>query len=120
MASANHWLRGIKTYRLSWYLTRVSANHALSNWAQSNLALCLAVGRQERHRGTGILLPQDFCGKTMQAVYEAANQNIYFFEFLRVSPGNQPLAREDEDSVRDCMKMLNARHLLQHHSRQFC
>ena len=25
---------GIKTYRLSWYLTRVSANHASSNWAQ--------------------------------------------------------------------------------------
>ena len=27
------WLRGIKTYRLLWYLTRVSANHASSNWA---------------------------------------------------------------------------------------
>ena len=41
MVSANHWLRGIKTYRLSWYLTQVSAwlaltraNHASSNWAQ--------------------------------------------------------------------------------------
>ena len=33
MVSANHWLRGIKTYRLSWHLTRVSANHASSNWA---------------------------------------------------------------------------------------
>ena len=33
MVSANHWLRGIKTYRLSWYLTRVSANHASSDWA---------------------------------------------------------------------------------------
>ena len=39
MVSANHWLRGIKTYRLSWHLTRVSANHAseqlglaLSEW----------------------------------------------------------------------------------------
>ena len=36
MVSANHWLRGIKTYRLSWYLTWVSANHASSNWAQGN------------------------------------------------------------------------------------
>ena len=36
MVSANHWLRGIKTYRLSWYLTRVSANHASSNWALEN------------------------------------------------------------------------------------
>ena len=35
MVSANHWLRGIKTYRWSWYLTRVSANHASSNWAQA-------------------------------------------------------------------------------------
>ena len=34
MVSANHWLRGIETYRLSWYLTRISANHASSNWAQ--------------------------------------------------------------------------------------
>ena len=31
--SANHWLKGIKTYRLLWFLTRVSANHASSNWA---------------------------------------------------------------------------------------
>ena len=34
MVSANLWLRGIKTYRLSWYLTRVSVNHTSSNWAQ--------------------------------------------------------------------------------------
>ena len=34
MVSVNHWSGGIKTYRLSWYLTRVSANHASSNWAQ--------------------------------------------------------------------------------------
>ena len=33
MDSASHWLKGIKTYRLLWYLTRVSANHALNNWA---------------------------------------------------------------------------------------
>ena len=38
MVSANHWLGGIKTYRLSWYLTRVSysANHASSNWVHGN------------------------------------------------------------------------------------
>ena len=34
MVSANPWLRGIKTNRLSWHLTRVSANHASSNWVQ--------------------------------------------------------------------------------------
>ena len=32
--SANHWLSGIKTYKLSWYLTWVSVNHASSNSAQ--------------------------------------------------------------------------------------
>ena len=35
MVSANHWLSGIKTYRLSWCLTWVSANHASSNSAQA-------------------------------------------------------------------------------------
>ena len=34
MVSANRWLSGIKTYRLSWYLPWVSANHASSNSAQ--------------------------------------------------------------------------------------
>ena len=32
--SANHWLRGMKTYRFPWYLTLVSANHASSNLGQ--------------------------------------------------------------------------------------
>ena len=31
LVSANRWLRGIKTYRFPWYLTLVSANHALRN-----------------------------------------------------------------------------------------
>lgn len=44
-------------------------------------------------RGTRILLPQDFCGKTMQAVM---GQPIN--EFSSVSPGDQPLAKEPADS----------------------
>ena len=46
---------------------------------QIHQALGIAVGRLERLWVTGILLPQDFCSKTMQAVrrsYEAANQTI--------------------------------------------
>ena len=31
LVSANRWLRGIKMYRFSWYLTLVSTNHAWSN-----------------------------------------------------------------------------------------
>ena len=34
MVSTNRWLRGIKTYRFPWYLTLVSASHALSNPGQ--------------------------------------------------------------------------------------
>ena len=34
MATANRWLRDVKTYRLPWYLTLVSTNHASSNPSQ--------------------------------------------------------------------------------------
>ena len=40
----------------------------LQSRTQSPLAFWSAGGRQERLWGAGILLPQDFCGKTMQAV----------------------------------------------------
>ena len=47
-----------------------------------------------RDWGTGLLVLKDFCGKTMQAV----TRQPILFEFPRVSPGNQPLAKEPEDS----------------------
>ena len=56
-----------------------------------------AGGRQERLAGTGNLLPQDFCGKTMQAVTEQPIKKLNFFEFLRVSPGVYLLAKKPED-----------------------
>ena len=37
---------------------------------QNPHSLWLAVGRQERLWGTGILLPQDFCSKTTEVVKE--------------------------------------------------
>ena len=49
MVSANHWLRGIKTYRLSWHLTRVSANHASSNWALAATFNCSALWDVKSH-----------------------------------------------------------------------
>lgn len=33
--SGNRWLSCVKTYKLSWYLIWVSANHASSNTAQN-------------------------------------------------------------------------------------
>ena len=68
----------------------------LQSRTQSPQALWPAVGRQERLGGTGILLPQDFFDKTMQAVTE--QKKIIFFEFSRISTGDQPLAKEPEDS----------------------
>ena len=51
---------------------------------QSPLTFWSADVHQERLWGTGILLPQDFCGKTNYAsCYEAANQT--FFEFSSLS-----------------------------------
>ena len=50
---------------------------------QSPQALWPAVVRQERLWGTGILLPQDFCGKTMEAIMElkwsSQSKNLIFF-----------------------------------------
>ena len=53
---------------------------------------------RERLWGTGILLPQDFCGKTKQAVRGSQSKKLIFFELSRVSPGDQPLTKEPEDS----------------------
>ena len=63
---------------------------------QSPQALWPAVGCQERLWGTGILLLQDFCGKTMQAI--TGQPIIFFFKFSTVSSGDQLLAKEPEDS----------------------
>ena len=51
---------------------------------QTPQALLPAVGRQERLWGTGILLPQDFCGKTVQAI---AGQPIKKFKYNSSFPG---------------------------------
>ena len=51
---------------------------------QSPQALWPAVSRQERLWGHRILLPQDFCGKTMETVTE---QPIKTFEFFRCPQG---------------------------------
>ena len=61
---------------------------------QSPQALWPAVGRQERLWGTGILLLQDFRGKTMQAIkgkpinnasrYRATNQKIKFRKLRQI------------------------------------
>ena len=46
---------------------------------QSPQALWPEVGRQERLWGTGILLLQDFCSKTMEAVTEHPIKKFKFF-----------------------------------------
>ena len=50
---------------------------------QSPNALWPAVGREKKLWGTGILLPQDFCGKTKQAVTEQPMKKSNFFRILQ-------------------------------------
>ena len=66
--------------------------------SQSPQALWPAVGRQERLWGAGILLPQDFCGKTMQAVTEQPIKNFKVFRFDQSPFGGKVLDKEHEDS----------------------
>ena len=72
---------------------------------QSPQALWPAVGSQERLWGTGNLLPQDF--KPLQG---SQSKKFNFFEFSGVSPEDQPLAKEPEDSVYEvdakCIKKM--------------
>ena len=50
LVSANHWLRGIKTYRFPWYLTLVGANHASSNPGQ-DVSKPAVVDKYNKHIG---------------------------------------------------------------------
>ena len=76
----------------------------MSEWiqscTQSSLAFWSAGGCQERLWGTGILLLQDFCSKTMQAVVGQPIK-VLFLEFSSVSPGAHPLTKKPEDSAKE-------------------
>ena len=52
-------------------------------------------GRLWGHR---ILLPQDFCGKTMKTVSEQPIKKIEFFRCPQSLPGVAPLTKKPEDS----------------------
>ena len=52
-------------------------------------------GRLWGHR---ILLPQDFCGKTMETVTEQLIKKIEFFRCPQSLPGVAPLTKKPEDS----------------------
>ena len=52
-------------------------------------------GRLWGHR---ILLPQDFCGKTMETVTEQPIKKIEFFRCPQSLPGVAPLTKKPEDS----------------------
>ena len=68
---------------------------------RSPQAFWSAGGRQERLWGTGILLPQDFCDKTMQAVtqplWDSQSKKKTKFQSPKVSPGAHPLIKKPED-----------------------
>ena len=64
---------------------------------QSPQALWPAVSRQERLWGhrilSPLLLPQDFCGKTVETVTEQPIKKIVFFRCPRCLPGVAPLPK---------------------------
>ena len=80
------------------HVCNIHVYNASQSRTQSPQALWPVVGHQERLWGAGILLPQDFCGKTMQAIMRQPIKKFIFFKFSRVSPGDQLLAKEPEDS----------------------
>ena len=49
-------------------------------------------------QGTGILFLWDFCSKTMQAIMEQPKNKKIEFQFPSVSPGEQLLSKEHDDS----------------------
>ena len=55
------------------------ADHRPDRLSESPQALWPADGRQERLWGTGILLPQDFCSKTMETITEQPIKKLEFF-----------------------------------------
>ena len=73
-------------------------NKVAANRTQSPQALWPAISRQERLWGHRILLPQDFCGKTMETVTEQPIKKFKFFRCRQSLPGVAPLTKKPEDS----------------------
>ena len=61
-------------------------------------------GRLWGHR---ILLPQDFCGKTMETVTEQPIKKIEFFRCPQSLPGVAPLTKKPEDSGYEIAQSLS-------------
>ena len=85
---------------------RLTKQRGIGSWdhffnqsrTQSPQALWPAVSRQERLWGHRILLPQDFCGKTMETVTERPIKKFEFFRCPQSLPGVAPLTKKPEDS----------------------
>ena len=65
---------------------------------QSPLGFWSAGGRLERLWGTGILLPRDFCGKTMQAIMGQPIKKFKFFRILQPLSWLPPANQKPENS----------------------
>ena len=97
-----HLIKG-KNWRQYCNQRHVLKTATVQSRTQSPQAFWSAGGCQERLWGSGILLPQDFCGKTMQVVIKLlrnrqSKKKKKKFQFPRVSPGAHPLTKKPEDS----------------------
>ena len=73
-------------------------------------------GRLWGHR---ILLPQDFCGKTIETVTEQPIKKIEFFRCPQSLPGVAPLTKKPEDSGYEIVADLTQFFGLEHRVEDF-
>ena len=76
--------------------TGTSVSHAISYPESSGFLV--SGGTPGRLWGHRILLPQDFCGKTMETVTEQPIKKIEFFRCPQSLPGVAPLTKKPDDS----------------------
>ena len=96
LVSANRWLRGIKTYRFPWYLTLVSANHALSNPGQKY--------KQSSFETGTLASRKDACGDEIDDIFKVLEDQEFKSSFETRKHASKNVACGDE--IDDIFKVL--------------
>ena len=68
-----------------------------------------SAGQRREDSGHQILLPQDFCGKTIETVTEQPIKKIEFFRCPQSLPGVAPLTKKPEDSGYEIVSRVKER-----------
>ena len=90
---------GLQSWKNFWLLKKKKENSSFDPFSYPESSGFLVSGATPgRLWGHRILLPQDFCGKTMESVSEQPIKKIEFFRCLQSLPGVAPLTKKPEDS----------------------